>query len=454
MSEVITHTPAAEAPGLKRDSLRVLLMSEDCLLPVSGLGPKSALVAIARLFDDRTGTCTGSNVTIGLLMGGISKEQASRYITELCKIRVAGRALVSKRHNQGRSNTYIIHEDVLASLDNCKPKRAESVDNSVDTPTLATTAPRHVGFAPLSYTLPTPVIASLYPCHFTGIPLSYKPTTPVIDDNRTVLGTVLSTGGGTEARGTDEVDHPPAVPPLLDLEDLNTSEPEPKPEAAPAPAPIADLVTTPPAAPAAERAVAIAPETLAAVNAQRATHGKTALRRADMVELGRQATLAGMAPQAAAEWILAKPTRSFFKAEWLLAAKPAAQAVPAPIDEAARAQARARAEQVQAELLRASIAAMRRDDGIVLPPSAAPSARPAPQRTVTVRSAAPVSVGGGSPASVKRSAEQWLDDYAAGRPFKVHQFEHALALTGRSRDELRAKRATAKAALAATGGAA
>ena len=204
-------------------------------------------------------------------------------------------------------------------------------------------------------------------------------------------------------------------------------------------------------APAADRAVAIDPETLAAVNAQRAANGKTAWSRADLQDLGRQATLAGIAPQAAAEWVLAKPSRNFFKAEWLLD-KPAAQAASAPIDEAARAQARARAEQVQAELLRASIAAMRRDDGIVLPPSAV---RLPLQQTVTVRNAAPVSVGDGGLSNTRRNAEQWLSDYAAGRPFRQAQFELALSVTGRSRDELRAQRAAAKARLqAAIGGAA
>lgn len=213
--------------------------------------------------------------------------------------------------------------------------------------------------------------------------------------------------------------------------------------------PVATRIVTPPPAPTnpPAPAVAIAPDTLAAVNAQRVRNGKTALKRVDLQDLGREATLAGIAPQAAAEYILAKPSRSFFLARQYRpeAAASTAATQPAPIDETAKAQARANADAVQAALLRRSIEAMRAPVLTGGQPSAQPPARTGP-RTVT-RCSAGVTALGGRPAGLIDN-ERVLRDYAAGRPFKIAQFEHALAVTGRPRAELRDQRAAAKAELA------
>ena len=162
-------------------------------------------------------------------------------------------------------------------------------------------------------------------------------------------------------------------PPLPDLQDLKTAD------QGAAVAPVA-----------AEPAVAIAPETLAAVNAQRVANGKRPYSRNDVQDLGRQAALAGITAQAAAEWILAKPVRNFFRAGFdLQTPAPTAPAPAAPLDEAAKA--RARADQVQADLLRRSIEAMRAPV-LLGQPAPQPERRSAP-RTVILRHPAPVSVG-------------------------------------------------------------
>lgn len=197
------NIPVSESSGLKRASFRALVQSADCQLPIEGIGPKSALVALTRLFDDRTGQCRGSNQTIGKLMGRISKEQAGRYIAALCAVRVGGRALVSKIARPGETNAYVIHLDVLASLDDCKPVRS-AVDNSVS----------------------TPVIEGADPCHFSGVPLSYMPVTPVMDDNRTGKGTVSTTEEGTEARAPAAAQVEAAFPPFSVFEDLKTEPPK------------------------------------------------------------------------------------------------------------------------------------------------------------------------------------------------------------------------------------
>lgn len=119
------------AASITRPSLRALVQSADCCLPGT-IGMKMALVALTRLFDDRTGLCRGSNRTIGALMS-CSADQAKRYLAALCALRVGAQALVSKLPCPGRSTAYVIHLDVLAALGDCKPLR-EAVDNSDSTP--------------------------------------------------------------------------------------------------------------------------------------------------------------------------------------------------------------------------------------------------------------------------------------------------------------------------------
>lgn len=56
--------------------------------------------------------------------------------------------------------------------------------------------------------------------------------------------------------------------------------------------------------------------TLERLNAQRKANGKDALTPRDLAQLHREATQAGLTPLDAAQWVLAKPQRNFFKADF------------------------------------------------------------------------------------------------------------------------------------------
>ena len=56
--------------------------------------------------------------------------------------------------------------------------------------------------------------------------------------------------------------------------------------------------------------------TLAQVNAQRQRNGKRALSRADTQNMARQAQRARITPLQALQWVLARPSRNFFKADY------------------------------------------------------------------------------------------------------------------------------------------
>lgn len=68
--------------------------------------------------------------------------------------------------------------------------------------------------------------------------------------------------------------------------------------------------------------------TVERLNAQRAGNGKGALTPRDLAQLATEAAQAGLTPQDAAQWVLAKPQRNFFKAA--LYARPAV-ATPTPV---------------------------------------------------------------------------------------------------------------------------
>ncbi len=74
--------------------------------------------------------------------------------------------------------------------------------------------------------------------------------------------------------------------------------------------------------------------TLERLNAQRKANGKGALTPRDLAQLHREATQAGLTPLDAAQWVLAKPQRNFFKADYYTPAAP-----PAPPHPAAQAAA-------------------------------------------------------------------------------------------------------------------
>lgn len=464
------------AASITRPSLRALVQIADCRLPIDGIGPKAALVALARLFDDRTGQSKGSNITIGALMG-CSADTAKRHLATLCALRVGGQALVSCLSRIGRTNVYIIHADVLAGLDDCKPPRPP-VDNLADTP-------RNFESDPLQN---------------SGTPPAKWGDTPPESAPRTVKGTVLPTGEGTEARAGQALDHV-TFPPFPFFEDLKTELPrtavdevlthiadkraEQLPiggsdirrliEAADASGEVplavaADAVrgclaaVEAPAAAATpalavaqalppEAAVAIAPELLAAVNAQRVRNGKAAFKRAELQDLHREATLAGMAPQAAAEWILERPGRNFFRADFYRPGQAAssAQAAPAgPVELTAAGRAaqalRARYESGAGATPPAATPAVVCPVAAASATPAAPTARPPALRTVVRRDAAPVSIGA---VTGTGWAQRAVARFVAAEPVNHATITSAAVALGLSLADLKAQRAAALAPVAA-----
>ena len=366
--------------GLQRESLRALVASADVRLPA---GPKLALIAIARCHDDRTRRSTCSLKTIAAL-SGVSEKQAGRNVEALVAL-----GLIARLPRAGRSTSYVIDLVALSQAGNCRPAdAAEPVDNSAATPD----------------------IGDAYPGHLDAPPRTFAPLTPDTHVPRTE-GVLIGTEGGTAAREADAVRHPAPSLPVAE-------KPEPQ---------------------ATEHAVAIAPDTLAAVNAQRVANGKAAFKRAELLDLGREATLAGIAPQAAAEWILARPGRNFFRADFASAASLTTPAVapvrPVELSDAGRA----------ALALRA-----RYEAGLVLPPCAGPitvPARPdAALQTVTLRSPAPTAVGGSTGTGWARKA---ADRFVAGESVGRATISSAAIALGLSLADLKAQRAARLAAVAA-----
>lgn len=335
------------ANGLQRESLRALVASADVRLPA---GPKLTLIAIARCHDDRTHRSTCSLKTIAAL-SGVSEKQARRNVEALVAL-----GLIARLPRAGRSSAFVIDLVALAQARNCRPgAEADAESEAVDNPS-ADTATLDIGDPD--------------PGHLEPPPRTFATLTPPTSDPRTDR-VLIGTEEGTGARETDAAQQPANPPsPVSEEPEAETQEQTAQSD---------DLVLTP-KAPGADRAVAIAPETLAAVNAQRVSNGKGALQRADLEQLGREATLAGIAPQAAAEWILARPGRSFFRAGYALDAGPVTPAAAAsgPVELTAAGRA------AQAQIARALAAPA----AVV----AGPSARPI-SAAVTPRHRAPVSLG-------------------------------------------------------------
>lgn len=383
--------------GLQRESLRALVASADVRLPA---GPKLALIAIARCHDDRTRRSTCSLKTIAAL-SGVSEKQAGRNVEALVAL-----GLIARLPRAGRSTSYVIDLVALAQARNCRPSdAAEPVDNPAATPD----------------------IGDAYPGHLDALPRTFEPLTPDTHVPRTE-GVLVCTEEGT---GTRAEPTPAQAAPSLPVSEQPQAE-------SPALGAIADAQVLTPKAPAVDRAVAIAPETLAAVNAQRVANGKAAFKRAELLDLGREATLAGIAPQAAAEWILARPGRNFFRADFASAASLTTPAVapvrPVELSDAGRA----------ALALRA-----RYEAGLVLPQSAGPitaPARPAAAlQTVTLRSPAPTAVGGSIGTGWARKA---ADRFVAGEAVSRATITTAASALGLSLADLKAQRATRLATLA------
>ncbi|PRD64862.1 helix-turn-helix domain-containing protein [Malikia granosa] len=378
--------------GLQRESLRALVASADVRLPA---GPKLALIAIARCHDDRTRRSTCSLKTIAAL-SGVSEKQAGRNIEALVAL-----GLIARLPRAGRSTSYVIDLVALAQARNCRPSVAA-----------------------------TPDMGDIDPGHLDALPRTFEPSTPDTHVPRTE-GVLVCTEEGT---GTRAEPAPVQAAPSLPVSEQPQAE-------SPALAATADAQVLTTKAPAVDRAVAIAPDTLAAVNAQRVANGKAAFKRAELLDLGREATLAGIAPQAAAEWILARPGRNFFRADFASAASLTTPAVapagPVELSDAGRA----------AMALRA-----RYEAGLVLPQSAGPITAPArPARpvaalqTVTLRSQAPTAVGGSIGTGWARKA---ADRFVAGEAVSRATIVNAAAALGLSLADLKAQRSAHLATLA------
>lgn len=375
--------------GLQRESLRALVASADVRLPA---GPKLALIAIARCHDDRTRRSTCSLKTIAAL-SGVSEKQAGRNIEALVAL-----GLIARLPRAGRSSSYVIDLVALAQARNCRPSVAA-----------------------------TPDMGDIDPGHLDALPRTFEPSTPDTHVPRTE-GVLVRTEEGT---GTRAEPTPAQAAPSLPVSEQPQAE-------SPALAATADAQVLTTKGPAVDRAVAIAPDTLAAVNAQRMANGKAAFKRAELLDLGREATLAGIAPQAAAEWILARPGRNFFRADFASAASLTTPAVapagPVELSDAGRA----------AMALRA-----RYEAGLVLPPSAGPITAPvrpaAALQTVTLRSQAPTAVGGSIGTGWARKA---ADRFVAGEAVSRATIVNAAAALGLSLADLKAQRSAHLATLA------
>lgn len=118
----------------------------------------------------------------------------------------------------------------------------------------------------------------------------------------------------------------PSVDTLIDLpQQPSNSATSSNTAADTAPALPAPVAAQPEATPAAAADVLPA-QTVGQINAQRAKNGKGKFTAKDVATLATEADKAGITAEAAAAYILAKPTRNFFKADWY---KPTSAPAPA-----------------------------------------------------------------------------------------------------------------------------
>jgi hypothetical protein len=166
---------------------------------------------------------------------------------------------------------------------------------------------------------------------------------------------------GLESEGKEEGAHdtPPAASPAMAAPAATALPPSPlavQQEEADAPPPLQSAAPAPATAPAATPATTTSARTATAIsatiptatteidadtvgqlNAQRQRNGKDPLTRRDIVQLQAEAATAGLSPMQAAQWVLGKPRRNFFKAEFYT---PPAAATPEPLSADALAAAR------------------------------------------------------------------------------------------------------------------
>ncbi|MDD2729301.1 hypothetical protein [Malikia sp.] len=431
-----TATAPAPEAGLKHPGLVSLINACDIHLPS---GQKLALIAIARCRNTHTGRSAISFKTIGR-RSGFGERQASRHVEALM-----GLGLVSRVGKIGQCYVYAINTQALAQADT---RHGPAVDNSGGTPDTGDTDTRHFEQPPL-----TPMTA-----------------TPDMDVRCSGVYSGFYSEGESEASAPAAVQVEAAFPPLPIFEDPKTEQPAPvitePTELIELAGPVLDAATL--AALDAARAdfgmapltphdrelladsaaaVGVTPNTvagwqlgelraadplvdaatLAAVNVQRAANGKREpIHLADLVQ---QARLAGITPHAAAQHILAKPSRSFFLARYYRPEPTATPTGPVELTEAGK--------RAQAQIARA------------LAPSAvslvaSPSARPI-GAAVAPRHRAPVSVGASTGTGWASTA---VERFTAGQPVSHATITSAASALGLSLANLKAQRAATQTAAA------
>lgn len=134
-------------------------------------------------------------------------------------------------------------------------------------------------------------------------------------------GTEKKNGGGTDARApapvpapapaTPAVPAPPPPPPaFFASHEIQNSQTAVDSETADAPATPAEC--------------SVFAGLVDSINAQRAVNGKKPFVLADLAQLRAEAAKAGISAVQAAEWVLERPSRNFFRAEYFVPATPAA----------------------------------------------------------------------------------------------------------------------------------
>lgn len=362
--------------GLKHPGLVALINACDIELPG---GQKLALIALARCRDGRTGRSTISLDTIGR-RSGLSGKQAGRHIDALVAC-----GLVARVGRVGKCSVYAINTPALAESETSRKPAAGPVDNSSDTPDICDTDPGHSERSPRTFATLTPDMGVRHSGYCSE----------------------MDSEGGSEAQGraTEPAQTPPPSPSIP--EDLKTGQPEQP----------ADAETA---------SAAIDADLLAAVNAQRAANGKR--EPVNLADLVQQSGLAGITPAAAAQWILARSTRNFFRADWY---RPEAAGQPALLDEAAKRKARAQADAVQAALLQRSIEAMRAP-ALMPQPASRPTSTPTPRRVAAVGVGAVTGTGW---------AQRAVARFSAGEAVSHATISSAAAALGLSLADLKAQRA-------------
>lgn len=192
----------------------------------------------------------------------------------------------------------------------------------------------HAHATPLASRTTEPTFPALPPSIFENLPALNSPavarsTTPATCTAAAPATTTLPTSASSNATATA---HPQAATPAPSVDTLIDLPPAPSNSATSgntaadtAPALPAPVAAQPEATPATAADVLPA-QTVAAINAQRAKNGKGKFTAKDVATLATEADKAGITAEAAAAYILAKPTRNFFKADWY---KPASAPAPA-----------------------------------------------------------------------------------------------------------------------------